>query len=133
MEKDIKELEEKLKDMTTQKETADRRLLKLEIVIVLLSSIILFTLVFVASFVEMPSWIRILLIIIGIIPLFPAMFIALRIEQIAGYYECGKCHHRYVPTYKQASLAMKMGRTRYMKCPKCGEKSWSKKVLSKEK
>ena len=46
--------------------------------------------------------------------------------------ECKKCGHRYVPTFKAVNLAMHMGRTRYLKCPECGKKSWQKKVISKE-
>jgi len=59
-------------------------------------------------------------------------FMAVGIEQKAGYYECQKCHDRHVPTYWQTNLAMHIGRTRYMKCPKCGCWSWQKKVLTKE-
>jgi DNA-directed RNA polymerase subunit RPC12/RpoP len=59
-------------------------------------------------------------------------FFALKIEQIAGYYACGECGHRYVPTFKAVNLAPHMGRTRRMKCPKCGKKSWQKKVIGKE-
>ena len=51
-------------------------------------------------------------------------------EEKAGYYECQECNHRYVPTYWQTNLAMHVGRTRYMKCPKCGKYSWQKKVLT---
>ena len=58
-------------------------------------------------------------------------FVALKIEQVAGYYECRKCHHKYVPTYSSVLWAMHMGRTRYMKCPECNERSWQKKVISK--
>ena len=57
---------------------------------------------------------------------------ALKIEQVAGYYECKKCGHRYVPTYPDVLWAMHIGRTRYMKCPKCNKRSWQKKVISKE-
>jgi len=32
---------------------------------------------------------------------FTVAFIAVGIEQKAGYYECQNCHHRYVPTYWQ--------------------------------
>lgn len=56
----------------------------------------------------------------------------LKIEQTAGYYECAKCGHRYVPTYKSVFMAAHVNRTRHMRCPKCGKKSWQKKVLSKE-
>ena len=60
--------------------------------------------------------------------------IALKFEVDAGYYECKNCHHKFVPTYKEVlSLrAMHIGTTRYLKCPECNKRCWSKKVLSKE-
>ena len=58
-------------------------------------------------------------------------FIALKFEVDAGYYECRKCHNRFVPSFKQALIAPHMSTTRYMKCPKCNKKSWAKKVMSK--
>ena len=127
-----KKLEKNLLDMVKQKEQADKRLLSLEIVIGVLSSILLFTLIFVAAFVQMEDWLRIFLIVVGFVPFIVGMIYALRIEQVAGYYECAKCHHRYVPTFNSVLWAMHINRTRYMKCPKCHQKSWNKKVLSKE-
>ena len=56
---------------------------------------------------------------------------ALKIETETGYYECQKCHNKYVPKYSKVYFAMHFGTTRYMKCPKCNEKSWQRKVLSK--
>ena len=64
--------------------------------------------------------------------IFTCAFIAVGIEQKVGYYECQKCRHRHVPTYWQTNLAPHMGRTRYMRCPECGERSWQKKVLTQE-
>ena len=58
-------------------------------------------------------------------------FYALKIELEAGYYECHKCHHRFIPTYMQALISMHMSTTRYLKCPKCGKRSWARKVMSK--
>ena len=60
-----------------------------------------------------------------------AAFISLKFEVDAGYYECKNCHHRFVPTYKEALMAMHMSTTRYLKCPECQKRSWSKKVMSK--
>ena len=74
----------------------------------------------------------IMVIVFALIMIFTVAFIAVGIEQKAGYYECQNCHHRYVPTYWQTNLAMHMGRTRYMKCPECGKRSWQRKVLTKE-
>ena len=90
------------------------------------------TLTVIASYVQIEEWLRILLILIGLAPILIACPFMLKIEQVAGYYECKKCGHRYVPTFKAVNLAMHMGRTRYLKCPGCGKKSWQKKVISKE-
>ena len=60
-----------------------------------------------------------------------AAFIALKFEVEAGYYECKKCHHKFVPTYMQALMAMHMSTTRYLKCPECHKRSWAKKVMYK--
>ena len=122
--------EENLLQMKKQKEESDKRLLTMEIVIGVLASTVFLTLVFIASFVEMEEWLRVLLIITGFIPFIIAVPFAIKIEQTAGYYECQKCHHKYVPTYKSVFFAMHNGRTRYMKCPKCNQKSWNKKVIS---
>ncbi len=124
-------MEQNLIDMVRQKETSDKRLLKMEIVIGVLISIVFFVLIFIASFVEMEDWLRITLIMTGFIPFIIMIPFAIRIEQTAGYYECQKCHHKYIPTYSSVLWAIHINRTRYMRCPKCNQKSWNKKVISK--
>ena len=129
MKNNEKKLEENLLEMTKLKENKDKELLTMEIFIGVLSSLVLFVLIFVASFVDMPNYVRIILIVTGIIPFAIGISYAIRIEQVAGYYECKECHHKYVPKYSSVLFAMHINRTRYMKCPKCGKKSWQKKVL----
>ena len=124
-------VEKILLDMVKQKEEADKRLLTLEVFIGVLVTMIFLSLVFVASFVNMKDWIRILLIVVGFIPFIIGVLFAIRIEQTAGYYECQRCHNKYIPTYSSVLWAMHINRTRYMKCPKCNKKSWQKKVISK--
>lgn len=123
--------EENLLELKKQKEESDKRLLSIEIVIGVLISIMFFALVFIASLVEMKDWLRITLILTGFIPFIIMIPFAIRIEQTAGYYECGKCHYKYIPSYNSVLFSMHYGRTRYMKCPKCNKKSWNKKVLTK--
>lgn len=127
-----KESEKNLLEVVRQKEKADKQLLSLEIFTVTIVSVILISLVFVASFVQMANWLRIALIVIGFIPFVTGIGFAIRIEQTAGYYECAKCGYRYVPSYKSVLMSAHINRTRYMRCPKCNEKSWQKKVISKE-
>ena len=132
MENQNKEMEKKLLEMLKEKEERDRRLLTLEWVIGFLSCVVLFIPLVIASVIPMEEWIKCVLILSGFIPFLIGIFFAVKIEQVAGYYECKHCKHRYVPTFKAVTLAMHMGRTRYMRCPKCNQKSWQKKVLTKE-
>ena len=132
MENTNKELENKLLEIVKEKEESDKRLLALEWVIGILSMIVLFIPIIIASLLPMEDWQRIVLCFSGYIPAFIGFFFAVKIEQVAGYYECKECGYRYVPTFKAAAFSMHMGRTRYMKCPKCGKKSWQNKVISKE-
>ena len=133
MEKYNKEMEKNLLEMAREKEKSDKQLLMVEIVMGFVSIGIMLGLCIFAAYAPMEEWLRIVLIIIGFIPVLVLTPFMLRIEQTAGYYECKKCGNRYVPKYGQVFMSMHRGRTRYMKCPKCNEKSWQKKVISKDK
>lgn len=125
--------EEALLLMVKEKERSDRHLLMIEWIIGILSILVLLIPVIIAAYVPFEQeWARFLVMFSGFLPCFVGFFFALRIEQIAGYYECGACGHKYVPSYKAISFAMHIGRTRYMKCPKCQKRSWQKKVIAKE-
>ena len=123
--------EEKILELIKEKEQADKRLLTLEWVIGILSIIILMAPIFIASLLTMEDWLRLVIMFSGFIPAIIGFAFTLKIEQVAGYYQCKECGHKYVPTYKAVNLAPHMGRTRYMRCPECNKKSWQKKVISK--
>lgn len=129
MEKINETTEKNLLEMAGQKEAADKRLLRLEVVMMVIASLFLLTMLLTAVFITKKSLLSFGFIGLGLVTFVIASLFALRIEQVAGYYECRKCGHRYVPTYWNVNKAMHMGRKRYMKCPKCGEKSWQCKVV----
>lgn len=129
---DYKETENKLIEMVREKEANDRMLLALEWVVGILSCIVLFVPIFIAAFLPMQEWQRMIIVVSGFIPGIVGFCITMKIEQVAGYYECKHCKHKYIPTYKSINFAPHMGRTRYMRCPKCYKKSWQKKVISKK-
>ena len=132
MENYNRELEKNLLEAIKQKEQSDRRLLNVEWVVGALSLIILLVPIFIAAYVPLEDRQRLVLIFSGFVPAIVGICFAMKIEQVAGYYECRECKHRYVPTYKAVNFAPHMGRTRYMKCPCCGKRSWQKKVISKK-
>ena len=125
--------EEMLLEMVKQKEEQDKMLLIAEVIIGIVSLIpLLIATIFVAHSQSIEEWIRAVIVLTSIIPFLIALPFLIKIEQKAGYYKCSECGHCYIPTFKSVFWAMHMGRTRYMKCPKCGEKSWQKKVVSKD-
>ena len=126
-----KELEKNLLEAIKQKQESDKQLLKLEVVIGILSSIVFCLPIFLGALLPMEEWQRIIVVFSGFIPGIIGFCYATKIEQTAGYYECKECGHRYVPTFKSVLNAPHMGRTRYMHCPKCNKKSWQKKVIEK--
>ena len=131
MKNNEKKLEENLLEMTIQKEEKDRQLLSLEIFIGVISSVILLGSVLLVGLLELDKLPATIIITISSIIFAIGMGLALKIEQTAGYYECQNCHHKYVPTYKGILWAQHICRTRKLKCPKCGKKTWNKKILTK--
>jgi transcriptional regulator with XRE-family HTH domain/DNA-directed RNA polymerase subunit RPC12/RpoP len=124
--------EENLIAMRKEVEEKNRQLLTAEIWIGAPATFAGLIMCAVAAYAELSAGFRALLIAVALVMIIIVAFVAVGIEQKAGYYECQYCHHRHVPTYWQTNLAMHIGRTRYMKCPECGKRSWQKKVLSKE-
>lgn len=132
MESYNKELENKLIEVLKEKENSDRRLLTLEWVIGGFSLLVLMVPIVIGAYAPLEEWKKLVIVFSGFIPALIGFGFAMKIEQTAGCYECQHCKHRYVPSLKTMYLAPHMGRTRKMRCPNCGKKSWQKKVISKD-
>lgn len=72
------------------------------------------------------------IIVISTVLLTLVSFFALRLEQKAGYYECRKCHNQFIPTYKEMLITGNCLTRRYLKCPKCNKRSWTKKIMKRD-
>lgn len=121
--------EMQLVEFKKKEEENNKRLLFFEKVIGYTCSVSFILLIFAGIYAtNILAW-RIVLITAGFILFIIGISFALKIETDAGYYECRNCHHKYVPKYSSVCFAMHMGTTRYLKCPECGKRSWSKKVL----
>ena len=127
--KDDKKTEKALLEIARAKEQADKKLLNLEVIIGVAVLVMFIPSVILLAYADMQTWIRCAMLLILVIFVVTVSFVLVKIEQIAGYYECRSCHYKYVPTYWTTNLAPHVGWSRYMKCPKCGKKSWHKKVL----
>lgn len=110
----------------------DKLLLKLEWIIEGIGTTIFIIMILYAAYkIENPTRQAELIIHAAIIFVISVTY-SMKIEQIAGFYECKECGNLYVPDLGKMYLAPHMGRTRKMVCPKCGKKSWQKKVVLDE-
>lgn len=126
-----KQMENNLLELAKQKEEADKKLLRAETFMTLVTIVFYVALVLMTSFIDIPDILRILIIVPATIIVFLVCLLAIRIEQVAGYYECPDCNYKYIPSYKSVLMATHVGRTRKMVCPKCKNKSWQKKIITK--
>ena len=84
----------------------------------------------IAFFMPEGPWMLVAILSLCVVFLIPC-FYALKLEVSVGAYKCKNCGYEIVPTYKQALIAMHIGTTRYLKCPKCNKRTWCKKVIKK--
>lgn len=124
--------EDNLLKMKKHQEEANRKLLAMETVIGCISSIAFMIMIFTAGFAVDDNIWRGVLIGAAIIIFAVGLFFAMMLEREVGYYECSCCKHKYIPKWTMHMWAMHIGRTRYMKCPRCEKWSFSKKVLLKD-
>lgn len=130
-EKYFNKAENKLLELKKVNEQNNKRFLLLEIILCSFGCLFILFALFMLLYIkeDLPLWIKIMLVVICFISALVTFFISLKIEQKVGFYECGKCHAKYIPSFKQINFSMHVGRTRYMKCPHCKKCSWNKKVL----
>ncbi len=87
--------------------------------------------VFLAAFlIPEGVWQLVTVLLLCVLFLIPC-FYALKLEVSVGVYKCKVCGEEIVPTYQEAMKAMHRGFTRHLKCPKCGKRTWCKKVIKK--
>jgi transcriptional regulator with XRE-family HTH domain/DNA-directed RNA polymerase subunit RPC12/RpoP len=124
-------LDKLLIEMKQKEEINNKKLFIAMYVIGILSVVSYLGIVFLVSYYMNDITIQTIICVIATFIFFLTIFYALKLEVDAGYYECSKCHHKFIPTYKEVLLSTHFGTTRHLRCPKCHQKSWSKKVLSK--
>ncbi len=127
-----KKAEEKLLEMAKREEAHNKKMM-LAMWVILITDVLFYagTLLLSAKLFGESTKFNVIVVVATLIFLVIG-FIALKFEIETGYYECKKCRHRFVPSYTEVFLSMHYGTTRYLKCPKCGKRSWCKKKLTKE-
>ena len=127
-----KKTEELLVELTKQDELKNRKLM-VSMWALLIISFIFYVVILLLAVNTLEEGVLLgTIICVSTVVFVIAGFIALKFELDAGYYECKKCNHRFIPKYLDVLIAPHMCTTRYIKCPVCGRRSWAKKVMSKK-
>ena len=126
-----KKTEELLLELAKQEEIKNKKLITCMWVILIISTIFYVGILLLAVILLEEGPVLGAIIVSSTLVLILTFFYALKLEVEAGYYECKNCHHKYVPTYTSVLWAPHMSTTRYLKCPKCSKRTWSKKVMTK--
>ena len=127
-----KKTEELLLEMARQEEIKNKKLMTTMWVIAIISMIFYLGIIFLAASVLEEGFALGTIVVSSTILLLFALIYASKLEVEAGYYECKKCHHKYIPnSYFKTIFFPHLGTTRYLKCPECSKRSWSKKVMIK--
>lgn len=131
MENNNQRNEQLLLDMAEELEKKNKTIWTSMWVIMLVSMTALLAAIFIAGFF-IPEGVWQLITVLGacVVFLIPC-FYALKLEVSVGAYKCQNCGCEFVPTYKEAMMAMHRGFTRHLKCPECNKRTWCRKVLKK--
>lgn len=88
-------------------------------------------LIVVAGALEMETWLRCLLIGIGLVVVVLGIIIACVLDRDAGAFECPECHERFVPEMGAYIMGPHTITKRKLRCPKCGAVKYCRHVLTK--
>lgn len=124
--------EQNLVEMRKQEEEANKKLMRAEKFLAIMSVISSAALIVAGCLVASASEVvGTVLCYIGSLVVIIGMIYCVALEHDSGYYECPECQKRHKPTFLAVLLAVHFGTTRRLRCPYCDKKSYHKKVMSK--
>lgn len=88
------------------------------------------SIIILSSLYVTPIWLKIVSIVIAFIIIVLGIGVCCVLTVDAGVYKCPNCGEKFVPTLKDFIFGLHTFTKRKLKCPKCGKKSYCKKLLS---
>lgn len=117
-----KKAEENMMDLIRENAENKERM-TLSIICGVITIIAVCTLVMLASYLELPAAVRILLLVCAVLTAIAGIGAAARLEVKAGYYECPHCGTLFVPTMSDYVKGWHTLTRRRLTCPTCGKTS----------
>ena len=122
--------EENIMDLVKEREESKKKII-LSVIIAMTCAVASTALILVAGLLEMPTVIKIILILVATIVMTVGMMVAIVLDKDAGTFECKKCHNRFVPSMSAYVKGVHSITSRYLKCPECGESGFCKRKLTR--
>lgn len=115
-----KKAEENMMNLMEENKENKKRMI-LSIICGVITIIAVCSLVVVASFIEIPTIMRIALIILAVATAVAGVGVAAILDVKAGYFECPFCKTLFVPTMDEYIKGYHTFTKRKLKCPECGK------------
>lgn len=108
-----------------------RKKIILSAVVALLVVVAAVPLFVLSGVLEMETWLRCVLIVIGFVVSFLGIAVACVLDREAGAFECPECKTRFVPDMKAYVMGPHTITKRKLVCPHCGAHKYCRKVLTR--
>lgn len=122
--------EENMLNLVKEAQESKKKII-LSAAVVGLATIAAVTLFLISGALEMETWLRIVLIGIGLFVFIAGVIVACILDRDAGAFECPECHERFVPETREYIMGPHTIMKRKLRCPKCGSSRYCKHVLTK--
>ncbi len=125
-----KKAEENMMNLVKEAQESRKKII-LSALVAALAILAALPLIVVAGALEMETWLRCLLIGIGLVVVVLGIIIACVLDRDAGAFECPECHERFVPEMGAYIMGPHTITKRKLRCPKCGAVKYCRHVLTK--
>ena len=112
-----------------QENKENRKRLYQTIVCGVITIIAVCALIIIASYIEMPTAVRVVLIILAVITAVAGIGTAATLDVNAGYFKCPDCGQLFVPEMKDYVKGYHTFTKRRLTCPECGKTGMCKHII----
>lgn len=125
-----KKAEENMMNLVKEAQESKKKIILSAMVagLVIIAAVPLFV---ISGALVMETWLRFLLMGIGLLTIIMGIVIACILDRDAGAFECPECHERFVPEMREYIMGPHTLTKRKLQCPKCGSKKYCRHVLTK--
>lgn len=125
-----KKAEENMMDLVREAQESKKKII-LSVMVAGLAVIAAMPLFIMSGAFVMDTWLRFVLMGIGMFIIIAGIAIACILDRDAGAFECPECHERFVPEMRAYIMAPHTPTKRKLHCPKCGSTKYCKHVFTK--